>query len=89
MVNKKKTAFCRMMLVILKLFVSMDEFIIITDRISSMGEGYVFTGVCLFTGGWPTWTGGVASPWEADPQTAPPPTVNRRSVRILLECILV
>ena len=24
---------------------------IFTDRIRSMGEGYVFTGICLFTGG--------------------------------------
>ena len=28
-----------------------QELSLITDRIRSMGEGYVFTGVCLFRGG--------------------------------------
>ena len=34
------------------------EFGLFTDRIQSMGEGNVFTGVCLFTGGLSS--GGVA-----------------------------
>ena len=41
-----------------------------------MGEGYVFTSVCLFTRG-VGWPGRLAG------------GVNKRAVRILLECILV
>ena len=79
---------------------------VFTDRIRSMGEGNVFTGVCLFTGG-PALEGegfavggrgvciegvvgicmkGVCME-RADP--LPADMVNRQSVCILLECILV
>ena len=81
---------------------------IFIDCIRSMGEGNVFTGVCLSTGG--SALGGIwfclgregsglggGSHQKADPiQKADPPPrrqpgnkVNRRSVRMLLECILV
>ena len=58
-------------------------------------EGYVFTGVCLSTGG-SAW-GGVSSQADTPGQTplrqTPPSacwyTINKRAVRIPLECILV
>ena len=72
----------------------------------SLGQGNVFTPVCLSTGG----TGVMMSlpvmdstpctaptPWTAPPHTtptsgqhhSPPLPVNKRTVRILLECFLV
>ena len=56
-----------------------------------MGEGNVFTGVCLFTSGGSAF-GGKGSAWRGQTSLHADPsrdTVNLRSVRILLECILV
>ena len=77
---------------------------LITDRIRSVGEGYVFTSICLSTGGGfaihplgqthhpqthhPPPPGKTPPPW-APPTWIRQDTVNRRSVRILLECFLV
>ena len=46
-----------------------------------MGEGNVFTGICLSTGGGIEGRGVWADP--------PSPTTGKQTVRILLECILV
>ena len=62
--------------------------------VNEVCEGYVFTGVCLSTGGWclPLVPGGCL---QHPPDRHPPPqrilrdTVNKRAVRIPLECILV
>ena len=60
-------------------------------------EGYVFTGVCLSTGGGqgetlvrrPSPGKETPPPWQGDPPARRPPPVNVRAVRILLECNLV
>ena len=50
---------------------------IFTARIRSLGQGNIFTGVCLSTGG------------EGVSLTETPPYGKERAVRILFECILV
>ena len=73
------------------------KFSIFTDRIRSMGEGNIFTGVCLSTGG----STSRRHPPPPHFDALPPPnqgrhpyplarrqTVNRRSARFLLEYIL-
>ena len=86
---------------IINLFLSLGAqapFWFFTARKRSFGQGYVCIPVCLFTGGW----GGLPTPGcrptlDTDPpapwmQTPPPrygQQVNKRAVRILLECILV
>ena len=71
---------------------------LITDRTRSIGEGYVFVGICLSTVGVHPGVGvsGGSSRWGALADASrgaswmpPPDTVNQRSIRILLECILV
>ena len=74
---------------------------IVTDRIRSLGEGNVFTGVCHSVHGWVGGvSGGCVSQEEVVvcrrggvggciPSRYAEISVNRRLVRILLECILV
>ena len=59
-----------------------NAFLFITDRIRSMGENDVFTGVFVHRGRC------VPLHWM-HPFAPRKQTVNRRSVRILLQCILV
>ena len=81
--------------------------VVITDHIRSMGEGNVFTGVCLFTGESAFGEGvclegclheegsayrGICKEGGKGLHGMGTPCrdmVNRRSVRILLECIIV
>ena len=59
-----------------------ENFCFITARKRSLGQGNMFTDVCLSTGGGGVWSGGV-------PGGDPPRRLLLRAVRILLECILV
>ena len=55
-------------------------------------EGYVFTGVCLSTGGGSPSGGSLSRGGglcQGDPPDRDPPYSNEQAVRILLECILV
>ena len=71
------------------------ECFVFTARKRSLGQGNMFTGVCLSTGGVPgsegVWSGGVA--WSrgggSGPHGRPPQTATAADGRILLECILV
>ena len=100
--------------IVLLVRISLEPFSAITSLLppaNEVCEGYVFTGVCLSTGGlWqtPPWadhppplgrhptTGPTIPHWADTPQPDPLPlcsacwdTVNKRVVRIPLECILV
>ena len=81
------------------------DFVVVTDLIRSMGEGNVFTGVCLFSGGGVTMcpSGGVwrpppprtHTPLAPSPDTYPldtlhpHPSAARDTVNRRSECILV
>ena len=61
---------------------------------TKLGQGNIFTGVCLSTGGGVCFSACWDIPPGPDPPNHPPGsklqhTVNERPVRILLECILV
>ena len=62
---------------------------IITVRKRSLGQGNVFTPVCLFTGGLPLGGGlhMVGATWGAC-MGGRPPELGKRAIRILLECFL-
>ena len=62
-------------------------FLIFTTRKRSLGQGNMFTGVCLSTGGVSGPGGGAWSPGCL--VETPPQRLLLRAVRILLECILV
>ena len=73
-----------------------SKFFFITDRIRSVREGYVFTRICLFTGEGVAGGGLAKDGWVFGQRGGQHPLprirqdrVNRRSVRILLECVLV
>ena len=61
---------------------------IITARKRSLGQGNMFTGVCLSTGGGVPGPGGCLVPGGAW-WRSPPEQLLLRAVRNLLECILV
>ena len=76
----------------------MQKELLVTARKRSLGQGNMFTGVCLSTGGVPG-PGDACSQGGSGPEVVPAPggvpggdppgRLLLRAVRILLECILV